>query len=398
MKNDFNKTKEESNKILFSSESVSEGHPDKICDKIADSILDACLEVDKTSHVACEVLVTNNKVILAGEITSKANIDYEKIVKDVIAEIGYTDEKLGFTPNNIEITNLIKKQSEDIALGVNLENDNLGAGDQGIIFGYATDEDMKSYLPLPYVMATRIVQYATMLRKEGKLAHARPDMKSQVTIDYTDKDSLKVDTIVFSCQHDENVSLEEFKKELKEKVIDVVLKEYNFDRVDKVLINPTGRFVIGGPVGDTGLTGRKLIVDTYGGFVNHGGGALSGKDPTKVDRSSAYMARYACKNLVASGFCKKCMIQISYAIGYPEPISIYLDTYNTESVSKDLLLSCVKELFDFTPKGIINQLGLLSDSMKYSETSNYGHFTNNKFSYEKLDMVDKIKEYINKNN
>lgn len=384
------------NKILFTSESVSEGHPDKVCDQIADAILDECLKQDKKSRVACEVLATNNKIVLAGEITSKAKININKIVKDVIKDIGYTKKEYGFTYNNVKIINMIKKQSSDIAMGVDQSDDVLGAGDQGIMFGYATNEDKTSYMPLPLMMAHRIVQLATSLRKKGVLEYARPDMKSQVTIDYTSKDNLKVDTIIFSCQHDENIDFEHFKKELKTKVIDVVLKEYNYDKCENILINPTGRFVIGGPVGDTGLTGRKLVVDTYGGFVNHGGGAFSGKDPSKVDRSASYMARYVCKNLVASGMCDKCMIQLSYAIGYPKPISIYLDTYNTEKVDKNILLSCIKDLFDFTPKGMIDTLKLLDDNIKYRELTNYGHFGKNNFSFEQLDMVDKIKEYVKK--
>ena len=384
------------NKILFTSESVSEGHPDKVCDQIADAILDECLKQDKKSRVACEVLATNNKIVLAGEITSKAKININKIVKDVIKDIGYTKKEYGFTYKNVKVINMIKKQSLDIAMGVDQSDDVLGAGDQGIMFGFATNEDKTSYMPLPLMMAHRIVQLATSLRKKGILKYARPDMKSQVTIDYTSKDNLKVDTIIFSCQHDENIDFEHFKTELKTKVIDVVLKEYNFDKCENILINPTGRFVIGGPVGDTGLTGRKLIVDTYGGFVNHGGGAFSGKDPSKVDRSASYMARYVCKNLVASGMCDKCMIQLSYAIGYPKPISIYLDTYNTEKIDKNILLSCIKDLFDFTPKGMIDTLRLLDDNIRYRELTNYGHFGKNNFSFEQLDMVDKIKEYVKK--
>ncbi|MCI2069494.1 MAG: methionine adenosyltransferase [Bacilli bacterium] len=384
-------------KILFTSESVGEGHPDKVCDKIADTILDAALKEDPSSRVAIEVLATVEKVVIAGEITSKAKIDYEKLARQVLRDIGYTSPEIGIGADTCQIEVLVKEQSKDIALGVDSSADlkKLGAGDQGMMFGYASDET-ENYMPLPIVMAHKIVRTASSLRHEGKLPHARPDMKSQVTIDYTSPQHLRVDTIVFSCQHDENVNIEDFRKELKEKVLLPVVKSFKMNTDFKSFINPTGRFVIGGPKGDTGLTGRKIIVDTYGGSCPHGGGSFSGKDPSKVDRSAAYAARYCAKNIVAASLASRCQVQLSYAIGVSEPVSIAIETFGTEKVKKELILAAVEELFDFTPQGIIDKFSLTRPSFKYADLCDYGHFGRPDLDlpFEKLDMVDKLKEYI----
>lgn len=385
-------------KVLITSESVSEGHPDKVCDLIADRILDACLEKDPSSHVACEVLATKNKVVLAGEITSKAKPNYEKIVRDTIKYIGYDRDSFGFNFENVEIENLIKEQSVDIYDKVcNYNDDDLGAGDQGIMFGYATNET-KNYMPLSLVISHRLVEYATILRKNTTLKHACPDMKSQVSLDYSDPKHIKTDTIVLSIQHEDNINLDNFRKEVYEKVVLPVLKEFNLNEPEKVYINANGKFVIGGPYGDTGLTGRKIIVDTYGGFANHGGGAFSGKDPTKVDRSASYLARYVAKNLVATKLCDKALIQLSYVIGYKDPVSIYLDTFNTEKVDRNILLEAIKNVFQFTPFSIIKNLHLNDNTFKYQDLTNYGHFGKDNFPFEKLDKVNQILEFVRKNN
>lgn len=383
-------------RILFTSESVSEGHPDKVCDQIADAILDAAIKDDPACRCACEVLATENQLVLAGEITTKNKVDYEKIARDVIKDIGYDKDEYGFNYSTVKIANFIHTQSPDIAQGVNRADGDFGAGDQGIMFGFASNES-DNYMPLAIVIAHKLVRVASNLRKEGKLNHARPDMKSQVTIDYTDKEDIKIDTIVFSCQHDDNIDLEAFKNELIEKVINPVVSSFNFPLTYKLFINPTGKFVIGGPKGDTGVTGRKIIVDTYGGYAPHGGGAFSGKDPTKVDRSAAYYARYAAKNIVASKLCDKCLIQLSYAIGYSKPISINVNTFGTNKVSEDVILEVLYNVFDFSPRNIIESLSLFKPTFEYHKLTNYGHFGRPDLNlpFEKLDKVEEILKFVN---
>lgn len=384
-------------KILFTSESVSEGHPDKLCDQVADAILDQLLSLDPASRVAVEVLMTDEKVVIAGEVTSKGKVDYEKIARDVLTRVGYISPEFGIGASTCNIEVLVKTQSNDISMGVSKSFDTaeLGAGDQGIMFGYACNET-ENYMPLPIVMAHKLVRYATNLRKQGKLAHSRPDMKAQVTIDYTNRISPRVDTIVFSCQHDEDVKIEDFRLQILNEVLIPVSKSFNMNTDFKYFINPTGRFVIGGPLGDTGVTGRKIIVDTYGGSCPHGGGAFSGKDPSKVDRSAAYAARHCAKNIVASKLADRCQIQLSYAIGVSAPISISIETFGTEKVDKLLILEAVENLFDFTPGGIIKRFSLTKPSFKYADLSNYGHFGRPDLDlpFEKLDYVDKLLEYV----
>ena len=386
-------------KILFTSESVSEGHPDKLCDQIADAILDACLEGDKNSRVAVEVLATVEKVVIAGEVTTKSKVDYEKIARQVMEDVGYISPEMGIGAASAEIEVLVKNQSNDIAQGVDssFDSNSLGAGDQGMMFGYASSET-ENLMPLPIVMAHKIVRTGALLRKNGTLKHARPDMKAQVTIDYTDEKNPRVDTIVCSCQHDEEVDIEDFRKELLEVVIKPVVSSFNMNLDFKYYINPTGRFVIGGPLGDTGVTGRKIIVDTYGGSCPHGGGAFSGKDPSKVDRSAAYAARHCAKNIVGASLASRCQVQVSYAIGVSAPVSIAIETFGTETVEKSKILEAVEALFDFTPKGIIERFSLTNPTFKYRELTNYGHFGRPDLDlpFEKLDMVDRLKEYIEK--
>ena len=384
-------------KILFTSESVSEGHPDKLCDQIADAILDACLEGDKNSRVAVEVLATVEKVVIAGEVTTKSKVDYEKIARQVMEDVGYISPEMGIGASSAKIEVLVKNQSNDIAQGVDssFDSNSLGAGDQGMMFGYASSET-ENLMPLPIVMAHKIVRTGALLRKNGTLKHARPDMKAQVTIDYTDEKNPRVDTIVCSCQHDEEVDIEDFRKELLEVVIKPVVSSFNMNLDFKYYINPTGRFVIGGPLGDTGVTGRKIIVDTYGGSCPQGGGAFSGKDPSKVDRSAAYAARHCAKNIVGASLASRCQVQVSYAIGVSAPVSIAIETFGTETVEKSKILEAVEALFDFTPKGIIERFSLTNPTFKYRELTNYGHFGRPDLNlpFEKLDMVDKLKEYI----
>ncbi len=384
-------------KILFTSESVSEGHPDKLCDQIADAILDACLEGDKNSRVAVEVLATVEKVVIAGEVTTKSKVDYEKIARQVMEDVGYISPEMGIGASSAKIEVLVKNQSNDIAQGVDssFDSNSLGAGDQGMMFGYASSET-ENLMPLPIVMAHKIVRTGALLRKNGTLKHARPDMKAQVTIDYTDEKNPRVDTIVCSCQHDEEVDIEDFRKELLEVVIKPVVSSFNMNLDFKYYINPTGRFVIGGPLGDTGVTGRKIIVDTYGGSCPHGGGAFSGKDPSKVDRSAAYAARHCAKNIVGASLASRCQVQVSYAIGVSAPVSIAIETFGTETVEKSKILEAVEALFDFTPKGIIERFSLTNPTFKYRELTNYGHFGRPDLDlpFEKLDMVDRLKEYI----
>jgi len=391
----MNKTKN-----LFTSESVSEGHPDKLCDRISDAVLDACLEQDPLSRTAVEVMATRERIIISGEVTTKAQIDYVRIARDVAREIGYTRPELGLGADTMGVEVNIRTQSPDIATGVDssLDSHSIGAGDQGIMFGYATDET-ENFMPLPIVMAHKLVRVATKQRKEGALPFARPDMKSQVTIDYTDPKQPKVNAVVFSCQHEPDIALEDLRARLKEQVILPVLKSFGIPLEENMecFINPTGSFVIGGPLGDTGLTGRKIIVDTYGGSAPHGGGAFSGKDPTKVDRSAAYAARYAAKNIVAAGLAHKALIQLSYAIGISEPVSIALETYGTETVSKEKILSALLEpsLFDFTPAGIIQKFDLTHPKgFRYQDLASYGHFGRPDLDlpWERLDRVQALKD------
>lgn len=378
-------------RILFTSESVSEGHPDKVCDQISDAILDACLAQDPYSRVACECFATTNLVVIGGEITTQAKVDYEAVTRDVLRKIGYTRDDLGIDCENCRIEVVLDSQSSDIALGTNVEVG--GAGDQGIMFGYASHET-EGYMPLPVSIAHHLVRYATEKRHSGEFKWARPDMKSQVTIDYTDPQHPFIDTILMSIQHDDDFNEEEFKDYIQNVIMKEVVKKYDMNTDYKVFINPTGRFVIGGPHGDTGLTGRKIIVDTYGGSARHGGGAFSGKDPSKVDRSAAYMARYMAKNIVAAGLCDRIEIQLSYAIGVKEPTSVYVETYGTEKVSHDVILKAIKNEFDLTPQGIINTLQLLRPI--YSNTAVYGHFGRGDLNlpWENLDKVEDLKKYL----
>ena len=379
-------------RILFTSESVSEGHPDKVCDQISDAILDAVIQKDPSAHVACECYITRDFLLIGGEITTSCHVDYEKIARDVLIDIGYTSSEVGIDGNNCKILNLINTQSPDIAMGVNRGDIALqGAGDQGIMFGYASDES-ENYMPLPIVMAHKLVRVASSLRREGKFSHARPDMKSQVTIDYTEKEP-RVKTVLMSVQHDEDVDMDEFKKYIHDNIMVPVVKSFNLNTDFEYLINPTGRFVIGGPLGDTGLTGRKIIVDSYGGSARAGGGCFSGKDPSKVDRSATYAARYVAKNLVAAGVSKKMEVQLSYAIGVAKPISIAVDTFNTETISKQKILKIIDEVFDLRPGIIIEKFKMTHPTFKYKDLATYGHFGRPDLDlpWEKLDKVDAIK-------
>lgn len=375
---------------IFTSESVSQGHPDKVCDQISDAILDACLTLDPHARVACECFTTTNLVVIGGEITMNGHVDYEQIARDVLKEIGYDDDDKGMDYREAAIQVVIHKQSPDIAMGTNLEVG--GAGDQGLMFGYASNET-KTYMPLPISIAHHLVRDATAKRKSGEFNNARPDMKSQVTIDY-DGEKPRIDTILMSIQHDPDFDEASFKKYIYENIMVPVANEYNLNTDFKVLINPTGRFVIGGPHGDAGLTGRKIIVDTYGGMARHGGGAFSGKDPSKVDRSAAYMTRYIAKNLVAAGFADRLEIQVSYAIGVKEPVSISVETFNTQKVSYEVILKAIKENFDLTPQGIISSLELTRPI--YSQTAAHGHFGRDDIDlpWERLDKVADLKKYL----
>ena len=358
-------------KILFTSESVAEGHPDKIADQISDAVLDAALAQDPYSRVACEVFTTTNCVIVGGEITTNATLNIEQIARQTLQQIGYTDEAYGIDAATCEVRVLVHTQSADIAQGVDTSSDTkaIGAGDQGIMFGYATNET-ENLMPLAIEMAHALVRRASALRKSGDFTWARPDMKSQVTIDYTTEP--KVDTILMSIQHDEDFNEAQFKVYVTTEIIEAVARDYGFTAPFRILINPTGRFVIGGPHGDAGLTGRKIIVDTYGGAARHGGGAFSGKDCTKVDRSGAYAARFVAKNIVAAKLADRCEIQLSYAIGVSEPISIAIDTFGTGRVAEDVLLQAIRANFDLTPAGIIEMLDLRQPM--YADTAAYGHF------------------------
>jgi S-adenosylmethionine synthetase len=383
-------------KWLFTSESVSEGHPDKVCDQIADAILDECLAGDPTSHVACEVFATTEYILIGGEITSKSHVDYEKVAREVLRKIGYTKPELGIGCDTCFIDVKIKEQSPDIAMGVNRGDIlKMGAGDQGIMFGYATNES-EGYMPLPVTIAHKLVRTATSLRKAGQFPGARPDMKSQVTIDYTNPKHPRIDKMLISCQHEPDANLDDFKKFIHEQIMIPVAKSFNLNDDFEYLINPTGRFVIGGPMGDTGLTGRKLIVDTYGGTARHGGGSFSGKDPSKVDRSASYYARYMAKNLVAAGAADRLEVQLSYAIGVAEPMSIGISTFGTKHYSDEIILEAIDKFFDARPGAIISQFKLTTPNFKYADTTNYGAFGRPDLDlpWEHLDKVDELKKFF----
>ncbi|HCS93637.1 MAG TPA: methionine adenosyltransferase [Bavariicoccus seileri] len=375
---------------LFTSESVTEGHPDKVADQISDSVLDAMLEQDPYSRVACETVVNTGLVILVGEVTTKAYVDLQAIVRDTVNSIGYDDPKYGFDGNSIAVLTSLDEQSPDIAQGVDVN----GAGDQGSMFGYATNETPE-LIPLALGLSHKLAQKLADVRKSHVIDYLGPDGKVQVTVEYDENDHIKrVDTIVISTQHDEGVSQDTIKKDLKEKVIKVVVPEHLIDGSTKIYINPTGKFVIGGPKGDSGLTGRKIIVDTYGGMGRHGGGAFSGKDATKVDRSASYAARYIAKNIVAAKLADKCEVQLSYAIGVAEPVSLRIDTFNTGKISESKLEKAVRKIFNLTPSGIINTLDLRRAI--YKKTAAYGHFGRNlpEFTWEKTDKVDELVKTI----
>ena len=390
-------------KILFTSESVTEGHPDKICDQISDAILDALLAQDPMSRVACETAITTGLVLVMGEVTTKAQVDFQNIIRDTIREIGYDASEKGFDANTCGVMVALDKQSTDIAMGVDKaleakltdsQIEAIGAGDQGMMFGYATNET-DEYMPYPIHLAHRLSRQLSKVRKDGTLPYLRPDGKSQVTVEYDEAGNpSRIDAVVISSQHSEDVDWDQIKKDIREKVIDPILPAELLDDDTKYYINPTGRFVIGGPNGDSGLTGRKIIVDTYGGWARHGGGAFSGKDCTKVDRSAAYAARYVAKNLIAAGLCDKAEIQLSYAIGVASPTSIRIDTFGTGKLSEDKLVDIIRENFDLRPAGIIQMLDLRRPI--YKATAAYGHFGRNDLDlpWEKLDKVDLLKKYL----
>ena len=390
-------------KLLFTSESVTEGHPDKMCDQISDAVLDALMEQDPMSRVACETLTTTGMVLVVGEITTKANIDIQNIVRNTVREIGYTSDEMGFDADSCAVITSIGKQSTDIAMGVdkaleakeNRMTDELdtGAGDQGMMFGYACNETPE-YMPFAISTAHRLCRQLTKVRKDGTLSYLRPDGKSQVTVEYVDGKPSRIDAVVISTQHAAEVTQDQIHKDIRKYVIDPILPADMVDENTKYFINPTGRFVIGGPHGDSGLTGRKIIVDTYGGSARHGGGAFSGKDCTKVDRSAAYAARYVAKNIVASGIADKCEIQLSYAIGVAEPTSVMLDTFGTGKIDDEKLTGIVRENFDLRPAGIIKMLDLRRPI--YKQTAAYGHFGRDDLDlpWERLDKVDVLKKYL----
>jgi S-adenosylmethionine synthetase len=373
-------------KFLFTSESVTEGHPDKVADQVSDAVLDAVLAQDPTGRVACEVLVTTGICVVAGEITTNCYVDVPKIARDTIREIGYTDAAMGFDSKTCGVLNTIQGQSPDIAMGV----DPGGAGDQGLMFGYACNETAE-LMPLPIQMAHRLCEKLSEVRKNGTLKYLRPDGKSQVSVEYVDGKPARIDAVVVSTQHSDDVSTEQLRADVRKYVIDAVVPSGMVDRNTKYHINPTGRFVIGGPHGDTGLTGRKIIVDTYGGMGRHGGGAFSGKDPTKVDRSACYMARYIAKNLVAAGLASRAEVQLAYAIGVAEPVSVMVNTFGTGTAPESEIVQLVRETFPLTPKGIIDHLQLRRPI--YKATAAFGHFgrTGEGFSWEKTDQADALR-------
>ena len=393
-------------KRLFTSESVTEGHPDKMCDAISDAILDALLAQDPMSRVACETATTTGMVVVMGEITTNAYVDIQKIVRETVREIGYTRGKYGFDADTCGVITAIDEQSADIALGVNKaleakenkmsddEIEAIGAGDQGMMFGFATNET-EEYMPYPISLAHKLALQLTKIRKDGTLPYLRPDGKTQVSVEYDENDKpVRLDAVVLSTQHDPEISQEQIHEDIKKHVFDVILPADMVDENTKFFINPTGRFVIGGPHGDSGLTGRKIIVDTYGGYARHGGGAFSGKDCTKVDRSAAYAARYAAKNIVAAGLADKCEIQLSYAIGVAQPTSIMVDTFGTGKLSDEKITEIIRENFDMRPAGIIKMLDLRRPI--YKQTASYGHFGRNDLDlpWERLDKVDALKKYL----
>jgi S-adenosylmethionine synthetase len=376
------------NRFLFTSESVTEGHPDKIADQISDAILDACLEQDPYSRVACETLTCTGLVVIAGEITTSAYVDFQALVRGVVSSIGYDNALYGFDSNTCAVISSINKQSGDIAMGV----DTGGAGDQGMMFGYATNETPE-LMPTPISLAHKLVHKLTDVRKSGKLQYLRPDGKSQVTVEYDESGKpLRIDAVVISTQHADSVTTEQLRADILKYVIQSTLPANLLDENTKYHINPTGRFVVGGPMGDTGLTGRKIIVDTYGGMGRHGGGAFSGKDATKVDRSAAYMARYIAKNIVAAGLADRCEVQLAYAIGVAEPVSVLVETFGTGKVSREVLQDLVRKNFSLTPKGIIESLNLRRPI--FQKTAAYGHFgrEGDEFTWEKTNKVEALKE------
>ena len=393
-------------KRLFTSESVTEGHPDKVCDAISDAILDACMEQDPMSRVACETCCCTGFVLVTGEITTKAHLDVQKIVRETVDEIGYNRGKIGFDADTCAVMVALDQQSADIAMGVDKaleakenkmsdeELEAIGAGDQGMMFGYATNET-EEYMPYPISLAHKLARQLTKVRKDGTLPYLRPDGKSQVSVEYDENGKpLRLEAVVLSTQHDPDVSQERIHEDVKKYVFDPILPKELLDADTKYFINPTGRFVIGGPHGDAGLTGRKIIVDTYGGYARHGGGAFSGKDCTKVDRSAAYAARYAAKNIVAAGLAEKCEIQLSYAIGVAQPTSVMVDTFGTGRISDEKLVEIIRENFDLRPAGIIKMLDLRRPI--YKQTAAYGHFGRDDLDlpWEKLDKVDLLKKYL----
>jgi S-adenosylmethionine synthetase len=394
------------NKLLFTSESVTEGHPDKICDQVSDAVLDALLEQDPMSRVACETAITTGLVLVMGEITTNGYVDIQKIVRETIREIGYDRSDYGFDANTCGVIVALDEQSADIAMGVNKalearentmtdnELEAIGAGDQGMMFGFASNET-EEYLPYPIYLAHQLTKQLTKVRKDGTLTYLRPDGKSQVTVEYNEEGKpVHLNAVVLSTQHDANVTQEQIHKDIKKYVFDVILPKELVDENTKFFINPTGRFVIGGPNGDSGLTGRKIIVDTYGGYARHGGGAFSGKDCTKVDRSASYAARYVAKNIVAAGLADKCEIQVSYAIGVAQPTSIMVDTFNTGKLDNNKLVQIIRDNFDLRPAGIIKMLDLRRPI--YKKTAAYGHFGRNELNlpWEKLDKVEDLKKYL----
>ncbi len=379
-------------RYLFTSESVTEGHPDKMCDAISDAILDELMRQDPMSRVACETCTTTGMVLVMGEITTQGYVDIPKVVRDTVREIGYTRSKYGFDAETCSVLTAIDEQSPDIAQGVNDSQDDhsIGAGDQGMMFGYATDETPE-YMPYPIMMAHKLCHQLAKVRKDGTIPYLRPDGKSQVTVEYDDGKPVRIDAVVLSAQHNPNVSQEELAADIRKHVFEKVLPADMVDKQTTYLVNPTGRFVVGGPQGDSGLTGRKIIVDTYGGMARHGGGAFSGKDCTKVDRSAAYAARYVAKNLVAAGVAKRLEIQLAYAIGVANPVSISVDTFGTGRISDERILKLIKKHFDLRPAAIIESLNLRRPI--YAATAAYGHFgrTDAGFPWEELDKVDEIK-------
>ena len=385
-------------KDFFTSESVTSGHPDKICDRIADAILDEYLKGDKDSRVACECIVTTDFLFITGEITSKAQVDVEKVARRVIKDTGYTDGSIGFSFDTVKILVKLNRQSADIAMGVDNsaeysgdKYDKTGAGDQGLMFGYATKETAE-LMPLPIVLAHKLCRKLEDVRKSGLLPYLRPDGKGQITVEYKEGKPFRIEAVVLSSQHDETVSTDKLRVDLKKYVIDQVVPSEYVDGDTKYYINPTGRFEIGGPNGDSGLTGRKIIVDTYGGKCPHGGGSFSGKDATKVDRSAAYMARYVCKNVVAAGLADECQIQIAYAIGVARPVSVKVDTFGTGKVTDSALADIVVKEFDLRPAAIIEKLGLKKPV--FFDTASYGHFGRENFAWEKTDSAARLKKYI----